>query len=192
MGKRVEIDTTDLDRQEAEADATAAALEADRTGAPTVALTFEQLKELVQAGRMSGEEIALIAGAAATKAKRPENDPAPGISVYSTPKGERDDPKGSLKCRMYFGGAPLERATLTPAEIAALNTLTPGAYRITKMDGSAATIEVKGQINANHQIDRLWILLPQGESPEAKLMYPPITSLASQCVDANRIAVVAA
>lgn len=186
--KIVDIETSELDKQEAQAEAAEQALAADKTGAPTVALTFEQLKELVQAGRMSGEEIAQIAGAAASKAKRPENDPPPYKSVYSTPAGERDAPKPMLKCRMYFGSSPIERQTCTPAELEALNRVTPGIYRIAKMDGSHMNVEVRGQLNSNHQLDRLWILLPEGD-PE-KNLYPPLESFAAQCVDRNRVEVV--
>jgi hypothetical protein len=90
---------------------------------------------------------------------------------------------------MYFGSAPIgspkEVTTLTHAEIEALNGVTPGHYRIRKMDGSQAVVEVKGQMNSNRKLDRLWIILPEGD--ENKNLYPPLAEFARQCVDSQRV-----
>jgi len=196
-----------LAAQEQAADAAAEALEADESvapmpvaeqmappGAPGVltGLTFDQLKELflaAQGSRITDTQIADIAANAAAKAKMPENKTSPQISVYSHPEGERDHPKAKLKCRMYFGSAPIESQTCTPTEIDSLNRLTPGAYRVTKTDGARTVVDVTGQVNANRQIERLWIVIPKDD--ENKNGYGPnLSYLADQCVDENRVQMV--
>lgn len=192
-----------LTAKEQAADEAAAALEAAdeaamAIGVPApaaepaaIALTFAQLKELLSSGQgtVSAEQIADIAANAAAKAKMPENKTSPQISVFSHPEGERDHPKAKLKCRMYFGSAPIEAQTCTPAEIDSLNRLTPGAYRVTKTDGAKAVVDVTGQVNANRQIERLWIVIPKED--ENKNGYgPSLSYLADQCCDENRVQMV--
>jgi hypothetical protein len=192
-----------LAAQEQAADEAAAALDADESVAPMpvgqpmtpagalAGLTFEQIKELflaAQGSRISNAEIADIAANAAAKAKMPENKTSPQISVFSHPEGERDRPKAKLKCRMYFGSAPIEAQTCTPAEIDALNKLTPGAYRVTKTDGAKVVVDITGQVNANRQVERLWIVIPKDD--ENKNGYgPSLCYLADQCCDENRVGV---
>jgi len=159
---------------------------------PAVSLTFEQMKELfaaAQGSRVTDAQIADIAANAAVKAKMPENKVAPGVSVFSHPEGERDHPKDKLKCRMYLGSAPIEGVTCTPAEIASLNRVSPGVYRVQKTDGSTAVVEVTGQVNANRQIERLWIMIPKED--ENKNGYGrTLHELTDQLCEANRVAMV--
>lgn len=168
---------------------------AETKAAPAVALTFDQLKELLAEAKgssISPTELAQIAASAAAegaaKAKMPENKQAPMVSAFN-PLGERDHPRPALRCWMYFGSAPIgsprENHTLTVEEIIALNAVMPGHYRITKMDGSQAVIEVRGQMNSNRELERLWILLPEGD--EQRNLYPRLADFAAQCVDANRV-----
>ena len=197
---KAEKELAELAAQEQAADAAAAALEADESVAPVAVpatqvmagLTFEQMKELfiaAQGSRVSDTQIAEIAANAAAKAKMPENKTSPQISVFSHPEGERDHPKAKLKCRMYFGSAPIESQTCTPTEIDSLNRLTPGAYRVTKTDGARTVVDVTGQVNANRQIERLWIVIPKDD--ENKNGYGPnLSYLADQCVDENRVQMV--
>ncbi len=165
-------------------------------GAP-IAMTFEQIMTLVREMKGTGptpEQLvdmatkAAMAGADRVKPKELKISETEQKSAFN-PLGEKNHPRPKLKCHMYFGSAPLgspkEVTTLTHAEIAALNNLTPGYYRIRKMDGSHGVVEVKGQVNSNQQLDRLWILLPQGD--DAKNMYPPLASFAEQCNDGNRV-----
>ena len=171
---KAEKELAELAAQEQAADAAAAALEADESVAPVAVpatqvmagLTFEQMKELfiaAQGSRVSDTQIAEIAANAAAKAK--------------------------LKCRMYFGSAPIESQTCTPTEIDSLNRLTPGAYRVTKTDGARTVVDVTGQVNANRQIERLWIVIPKDD--ENKNGYGPnLSYLADQCVDENRVQMV--
>jgi hypothetical protein len=159
------------------------------------ALTFEQLKELIEAGRsdtmLSAVQIADIAANAAAKAKMPENKQHPGISVFSHPEGELARPKPQLKCRMFIGGAPIERSTCDPQEIESLNKIAPGHYRVEATNGSTSVIEVKGQVNSNREIERLWIVIP-AEDPNRDHFGKRLWMLTDQFIDANRVQTVAA
>jgi len=156
-------------------------------------LSFEQLKELLgtaqgAAGSISPTEVANIAAQAAAKARRPENNPGPLVSDFN-PDGERDHPRPPLRSTMYFGsspiGTPQDNSQLTTDEIQALNTVTPGYYNITKMDGSKVVIEVRGRVNSNRKLERLWFLLPEGD--EDKNLYPPLAEFARQCAEDHRV-----
>jgi hypothetical protein len=168
-----------------------------RKGPPSpetnISLSFGQLKELLDtargaAGSISPTEVADIAAQAATKARRPENNPGPLISDFN-PDGERDHPRPPLRSTMYFGsspiGTPQDNSQLTTDEIQALNTVTPGYYNITKMDGSKVVIEVRGRVNSNRKLERLWFLLPEGD--EDKNLYPPLAEFARQCAEDHRV-----
>ena len=162
--------------------------------APALSLTFEQLKELLGSrDTISAEELAAAIAEGTAKATMPENRRPPQISVYN-PLGERDHPKTKLKAAMFFGSAPLgsprESHTLTEAEIVALNTLQPGFFRVTKNDGTTQVLEIRGQVNSNRTLERVWIVLPAGD--EDKNGYPSLVSIAAQCSDANRVEPVSA
>jgi hypothetical protein len=198
-GKVVTLE--ELSELEAQAEAADRAREADESmgpeaasGAPAIALTFEQLKELFQTAAgsaMTPAQIADIAANAAAKAKMPENKQHPGISVFSHPEGELKHPKEKLKCRMYIAGAPLENQTLEPREIDSLNAVTPGHYRVEATNGSTSVIEVKGQVNSNRQIERMWIVINQ-EDPNRDHFGKRLWMLTDQFIDANRVQTVAA
>jgi hypothetical protein len=157
----------------------------------SIRLTFNDLKELLAqnaAPPLSVTQMAEIAAQAAAKTHRSENEASP---LYSTlnPEGERDHPRPKLRATVYFGSAPVgtpnDNTQLTAEEVVALNEMTPGYYNIAKMDGSKAVVEVKGQVNANRELERLWILLPEGD--EAKNLYPPLVHFAQQCSNENRV-----
>jgi len=152
---------------------------------PAVALTFEQLKELLGAASLSPQQMADIAAEAAAKQKKPENATHPGKSVYSHPEGERERPKDKLKCDMFIGSCPIEWSTITPAEVAALNAMTPGHYSVETADGGKKTLEVRGQRDANQRLERMWILI-NPEDPD-KGNYGGLARLANQFTDVNRI-----
>jgi hypothetical protein len=164
----------------------------ETTTEPVVAaLTCEQMKELLGTREgVSATDLAKAVAEGAAKAGKPENAVHPGISVYSHPEGEVARPKDKLKCRMFIGGGPLEEGTLTPAEIDALNLVTPGFYRIKKSDDSETILEVRGQVNANKEIEKLWIVI-HPEDPD-KNGFGTLTKLVRQFTDANRVQPVAA
>lgn len=169
--------------------------------APLVAMTQEQLAALIanlqpqpQAGPMGGDAKAFAEALAEAiedremKWRPHELKRSPQVSVYSYPEGELARPKPKLKFHVYLGSYPLgdpgDNRTLTPAEVEALNTLTPGFYRIRKMDRSEHVIEIRGQVNAKQELERVWILLPDGDAQ--KNTYPPLDELPKQCIEANR------
>ena len=184
-----------------------AAMEAADIAIPVVpvaqggGLSFEQMLALFKAasgGNHSLEQIAaavakatrdgMEAGADRVKPKELKISDTERKSAFN-PDGEKANPRPKLKCHMYFGSAPLgspkEVTTLKHSEIAALNAMTPGHYRIEKLDGSKMVVEVRGQLNSNRELDRMWIILPEGD--EQKNLYPSLTSFATQCSDENRV-----
>lgn len=193
----IDRETTELSPEDIEA--AEQAKEAQET-APVmqggvINLTFAQLKELLQGNQgLTPEQLvematkAAMAGADRVKPKELTIAQTERKSAYN-PLGDRDHQRPKLKCHMYFGSAPLgspkEVTTLTHPEIAALNALVPGHYRVRKMDGSYRVIQVKGQVNSNRQLDRLWVLLPEGDDQQN--LYPPLADLAAQCCEANRV-----
>jgi hypothetical protein len=72
----------------------------------------------------------------------PENVEHPGISVYSHPEGDRFHPKDDLHCKMFWIGYELNTDTLRPDEIALLNRVQPGEFRVTKADGTGIPFRV--------------------------------------------------
>jgi hypothetical protein len=72
----------------------------------------------------------------------PENVEHPGISVYSHPEGDRFHPKDDLRCKMFWIGYELKTDTLRPDEIALLNRVQPGEFRVTKADGTGIPFRV--------------------------------------------------
>jgi hypothetical protein len=51
-------------------------------------------------------------------------------------------------------------------------------------------VEVRGQINANHDLERMWIVISKDD--EDRNGYGPLHLLAQQFTDANRVQTVAA
>jgi hypothetical protein len=90
----------------------------------------------------------------------PENREHSGISAYSNPLGDYKDPKPPLKCEMHWCGYPLTIETLTPWEVAALNSLVPGAYTVTKGNGNQIPFTVEGRTNMNGKLERLEVRFP--------------------------------
>jgi hypothetical protein len=91
---------------------------------------------------------------------RPENPEHNGISAFSHPEGDFKHPKDPFKCEMFWCGYPLTLETHTPAEIAALNTLEPGDYFVTKGNGNRVPFTVTGRKRQNGTLESLWIAFP--------------------------------
>ena len=77
----------------------------------------------------------------------PENIDHPGIGVYSYPEGDLAHPKEPLKCRMIWCGYDVRTETMTPGEIALLNRLQPGEFRVTKADGTGIPFRVSAKLS---------------------------------------------
>ncbi len=116
---------------------------------PTVALTFEQIKELMAAGRETPEEkFALLEKQAELNAKahqkltRPENPQHPGKGVFAYPEGEVARPKPKLRCKMTWGGTDEIQDLLIPEECELLNQIEPGVFLLKRGDGAPIKVEV--------------------------------------------------
>lgn len=94
------------------------------------------------------------------KREMPENKQAPGVSVYSNPGGDRDDPKPELQCKTYWVGYEIKTDTITPYELELLNRLQPGTFRVTKSDGTVIPFEVKAKHNDRFQLEELSVWFP--------------------------------
>lgn len=71
-----------------------------------------------------------------------ENTKHPGISVFSHPEGDVLHPKDKLKCKMQWVGEELWPETLTPQEIALLNSSEPGIFTFHKTDGAIESVTI--------------------------------------------------
>jgi hypothetical protein len=161
---------------------------------PLINVTIEQLKDLMgaaQSAAITPAQIADIAATAAAKAKMPENKQHPGISVFSHPEGELARPKAKLKCKMFLGGAPIEHSTIDPQEIDSLNKITPGFYRVESTNGATSVIEVRGQMDSNRDIERMWIVISP-EDPNRDHFGKRLWMLTDQFTEATRVQPVAA
>lgn len=86
------------------------------------------------------------------KLNNPGNRTHPGISVFSRPKGERDDPKGEFVARkVLWSGTEEEVTTNTAEELDLVNAAAsfPGDYKFTRGDGSRDKISVVVTRNDN-------------------------------------------
>jgi hypothetical protein len=139
------------------------------TPAPTVALTFEQLKELLQSTKPTQEdELARLTLQAELTAKahqkltKPENLTHPGISVFSRPGGEQANPKGlSPYKKILWGGTEDHWDLLTPEECDLFAQLHHGEFFCTRPDGTRFKVEVILEKNAaNGRIESLNVSFP--------------------------------
>jgi hypothetical protein len=113
----------------------------------TVALTFDQLKELMSvATQRSPDEMIALAKAVAKEQDR-SNATHPDVSVFSRPEGERDNPKGPLKCKMTWGGTQIFAEQITAEEYDGLHAVLPGEYKVNRPDGSTFVVSVVGVTN---------------------------------------------
>jgi hypothetical protein len=121
----------------------------------------------------------------------PENKQHPGVSVFSHPEGELKRPKAKLKCRMFLGGAPIENSTIDPQEVESLNKITPGFYRVEATNGATSIVEVRGQMNSNREVERMYIVIAP-EDPNRDHFGKRLWMLTDQLSEANRVQPVAA
>lgn len=96
------------------------------TEAAAVALTFDQIKELLSANKPSDELATAILALtkAHTRGVRPQNAVNPGISEFSHPEGEAERPKAKLTRDTFFCGVKQSEEQLTPIEIDLFNSIT--------------------------------------------------------------------
>jgi hypothetical protein len=98
--------------------------------------------------------------AAMKRVLKPENDPAPMISVFN-PAGDRDHPRPVLKCQFtLFDGVPIDGLTDTVEELTLYNKLIAGDYWVTKSDGTMVLFKVREHRNDLNQLQRIDLSFP--------------------------------
>lgn len=124
----------------------------EAVAAQGIAPTAEQwaaLMATLAGNKLADIEVAATINAQAMKkALRPENEIAPAISAFN-PKGEtkypRPRPRQIYMMARYPICDPGNYDTTTWSEIELLNQLRPGAYMVTKSDGTDVEVLVKGE-----------------------------------------------
>lgn len=129
------------------------------------------------------EVAATIHARAMKKALRPENEIAPGISVYN-PQGEVAHPRPKPSHIFLMGPYPIcepgNYDTVTATEITLCNALTPGDYMVTKADGTAVKLTVKTEFESNGlKPYKTTILIPMADD-EQKNNWPPLVQLLTE------------
>ena len=140
------------------------------SGDTTIALTFDQLKELIASNKSLSideqralmQEQADLTAKAHQKLARPENITHSGISVYSREGGELANPKGELPFkRILWGGTQDAPEMLTAEEHDLFLQVNPGNYTIRRPDGSRFTVAVAMEKNdITGKIDLLDVRFP--------------------------------
>lgn len=211
----------DIDVTEAEANAAAEIVDpappkaAPVTAAPSVTLTFEQMKELMG---LSGQNAAdLMARAMESQSKtnaeaaaRVRNPIPEGtdqsnsrISVYN-PLGDKDHPRPALKCQFFLGTTegksgqvqrsyPFLDDDLTVREVCALNILTPTTTTIELYDGTKVPLSVVADAHpVTGNLQRMVLVIPAtvtGKGSALKNMLPSPTKIVAQVtgIDFDRL-----
>lgn len=145
----------------------------------TMAEKFEALQEQVQAllaAKTSTADddrlekillrVAQMSADAHERAANPSNKTYPAISVFSRPKGDRDDPRAPLKCEMFWVGYPVDTDTTTDEEINLLNVAEPGTFQFTRTDRTTDTLTVIGERAPDGRIAKLLFSFPTRENRE--------------------------
>lgn len=139
------------------------------------------------------EAAATINARAMKKALRPENEIAPGVSIYN-PKGERDCPRPKPTHIYMLAQYPIcdpgNYDTTTWTELELLNRLQPGEYPVTKSDGSEVKVLVKTEFNSGGKPYKT-TLFADGkglakDDPDQKTNWPPLVQLLTQMITGER------
>ncbi len=157
-----------------------------------VAALTAQVSALLSAQKQAGgitadqlttvmKEMARVQADAMREANEPDDIDYPRISVYSKPKGDRDDPRPPFKCQMFWAGYDLEHDTTTAAEIDLLNLAEPGEYTFHRIGGALEKLTVRGERNANGTLTKLWFDFPTKEQRDT------LPSVVSMLRDAFRV-----
>jgi hypothetical protein len=141
-------------KPDAKPDTASAASVSRDTPAPTSGIApsaaqWEQFMNTMRTNKDVDMHVAAtIHAQAMKKALRPENEIAPGVSVYN-PRGERDFPRPKPTQIYMLARYPIcepgNYDTTTWTEIELLNSLKAGAYRVTKSDGTEIEVLVKAE-----------------------------------------------
>lgn len=88
-----------------------------------------------------------------------ENAFPPDFSAFN-PKGERDNPRPELRCKMIWVGFKLAKEALTVEEINLLNQAQPGDYRVEKADGRTIPFTIGGKADHAGRLEMLTFHFP--------------------------------
>lgn len=155
--------------------------------APT-AEQWTQMMAVLAGNKEKDLEVAAdIHARAMKKALRPENEIAPGISVYN-PRGEVAFPREKPSHIYMIGPYPIcdpgNYDTTTATEIALLNQVVPGVYPVTKSDASQVRMLVKTDTDGAGKPYRT-ILFADGKGimdDEQKNNWGPLLQILSEIV----------
>lgn len=110
--------------------------------------------------------VAQMSADAHERAANPSNKTHPAISVFSRPKGDREDPRDELKCEMFWVGYPIDRDTTTDEEIDLLNQAEPGVFKFLRTDHTEDTLTVNGERKPDGRVEKLLFTFPVTERRE--------------------------
>lgn len=148
--------------------------------------------EVLGLAQMQAEQRKLAAAEAQTatakamqKAMRPENETHPGISVFSKPKGERDDPKTVLPHEFWYCGYPMHMFPETEhwRELELAAQVQPGEYTVIRKDTTPMQVSVRAERDANLKLTK--VLVEFAVTREEKWLVPPKTVLLYQLVHSD-------
>lgn len=119
--------------------------------APTMEQWGELMEKLTKNQALDLENAATINAQAMKKALRPENEIAPGVSVFN-PRGDiaypRPKPSQIYMLAKYPICDPGNYETTTYTELEMLSQLRGGLYMVTKSDASTVQVMVKQEVDA--------------------------------------------
>jgi hypothetical protein len=158
-----------------------------QTVAPQTPMTAEGIAAAI---RVANEGTAEANAYAMKKALKPENDPAPMVSVYN-PEGDRDHPRPALKCEFtVFNGIPIDGTTDTVEELTLFNRLVAGDYWVGKSDGSMMLFKVREHRNDLGHLRRIDISFPYRDDADRAGVMPMVSWLRDvvRQIDARQVA----
>lgn len=186
---RAKTTPTPAARDDGAATAPETAVLRDAAAQVGIAPTASQWAELLSALRRNTEadiEVAATVNARAMKkALRPENEIAPGVSIFN-PQGEVAHPRPKPTHIFMMGPYPIcepsNYDTSTGTEITLCNQLQPGDYLVTKADGVDVKATVKTEYQGNGKTPyRTTIHIPMADD-EQKNNWVPLMQLLTQIV----------
>jgi hypothetical protein len=126
--------------------------------------------------------------AAMKRVLKPENDPAPMVSVFN-PAGDRDHPRPTLKCQFtLFDGVPIDGLTDTVEELTLYNRLVAGDYWVTKSDGTMVLFKVREHRNDLDELQRINLWFPCRDEADRNGCMPMVVWLREIVWQIDRVA----
>lgn len=146
---------------------------------------WAQLMSVLATNKTADMEVAATLHAQAMKkALRPENEIAPGISVYN-PKGEHKYPRPKptqiyMYANVYPIADPGNYDTVTWTELELLNQLKPGDFMVTKADGTSVKATIKTEYDGDGTRPRRTSIFIPMANDEQKEGWPPLVQVLTE------------